>query len=204
MARTINLIPGRRYYAGVDLPFFVPRSVVTSGAQDLGFQNIVWHDKSDPLPINPRSDPLYKDGWDEWATGIYQGPAKQETLSQSPNWIAIDPGPPTLAAAPVTSVPRSPVAQAVDIARVAMSTQDPARIKATAAVLAQNGYPSLADAMNRYAAELSGTRPAQIPQPSSGGFPWLFAGGAVAVLGFVLLLRSKKHGHRRNTNPNPK
>lgn len=103
-SRTYQLEQGAKYYAGADIPWYVPTSIVTQGAHDLGFRGIKWHDRGkEALPpgIDPRSDGAYSDAWEEWAEGMYAGPTGPKFIKYSPSWVVRAP----VAPAPARATP---------------------------------------------------------------------------------------------------
>jgi hypothetical protein len=107
-SRTYQLEQGAKYYAGADIPWYIPTSIVTRGAEDLGFRAIKWHErKKEALPpgIDPRSDAGYSDAWQEWAEGIYTGPSGPKFITYGPCWVVRAPVVPAPARA--TSAPSS-------------------------------------------------------------------------------------------------
>jgi hypothetical protein len=201
MSRSVAFHTGQRYYAGVDLPWYAPRAIITAGATDLGFRDIVWHPRSDTLPVNARVDPLYDDEWDEWATGVYRGPEKVEVLEHVPKWIAIEPAPPqTVQQAQTQPVqaqaPTTSLDQVMAIARVALETGDPRRIIATAQVLQNGGYAGLAVALRMKAAELTPKLVELAKKPAT----WAVL-GALDLIGYAALaLALVRRGRRRNSH----
>jgi hypothetical protein len=106
---TLNLKPGR-YFAGINRPWYASQSAVRSEIQKrLGLTDIQFFSrKTSAPPVNPKIDPRYGEGWDEWVAARYGGPPKQVTTDRLWQWVvhASDtvklPG---LPAAPATSSP---------------------------------------------------------------------------------------------------
>jgi hypothetical protein len=165
VARSLHFVPGAHWYAGLDLPFYLPRSSVSSGAQDMGFRNIVWHDRDGAAPpVNPRSDPQYSDDWDEWAEGVYVGPERDHTIPWEVPWLAFEnpPQPAIPQPAPVAS-PMSLDDRVRGIVRVALESGDPASMRAAARLMSAQGFPQLAADLERQAEQTEAAAHAAAP-----------------------------------------
>lgn len=174
MTRTIFLQPGMRYYGGTSLPWYAPRSIVDGALADMGFRDIQWHPRSERPPVDPSSDPAYRDDWDEWATAVYAGTTtKIEPLHERVSWA--------LPSAPVPASPPSPAqskgteaditgAYLQGIVAAALQSGNPATIRQTAMHLRKAGYPELAKQMEWYAGRIGETKGTRLG-------PWLAAGG---------------------------
>lgn len=201
--RVVQLVSGARYFAGVDLPWIVPQSVVTGAAQDLGFTDIEWHDRKEVAPpLNPATaDPLYSDDWDEWATGVYRGPTKVERLSHAPAWIAMQQPtatptqqPPTPVAPPTATPEQAATAMGVpqriqQIVQQALASGNPEHILETARALKAGGWEALGDALAGGAKNLL----ARLAEASKDSAKWpLFIAADVVIYGAAALLMKKK------------
>lgn len=73
---SIALVPGAKYFAGANRPWYVGQGMVTSYLQGKGFANVQWFKRAEPLPagVVPRQSTTYSDDWDEWVSGEYHGP----------------------------------------------------------------------------------------------------------------------------------
>jgi hypothetical protein len=92
MSVAINLVPGR-YYAGFTRPWYASQSAVTSRLEDAGLTHVTWHPReSSQPPVNPHSDPGYKDSWDEWIS-VDMPTSKVVELPARPAWIVAAPRP---------------------------------------------------------------------------------------------------------------
>ena len=203
--RVVQLVSGARYYAGVDLPWIVPRSVVTGAAEDMGFTDISWHarDEQSP-PLNPATaDPSYSNDWDEWATGIYRGQTRFETLSHAPAWIAMQPPPPTSTqptqppapVAPPTPTPsQAATAQGVpariqQIVQQALASGNADYIRETAAALKAGGW----EVLGRELAKSAGNLLVRVAEAGKDPSNWpLFIALDVAFYGTMALIVKKK------------
>lgn len=152
MARTVQLVPGLRYWAGADLPWFVPESVVTSAAKDLGFDDPQWHERSEAPPVDPTTDPQYQDDWTSWATAIYVGTAQPYELPSGLKWFVAEqraaaPAKPPKDVGPTQTGTDPNLVSAQDLlARVnaALESNDPAKMRETAEYLRAHNAPDLA------------------------------------------------------------
>jgi hypothetical protein len=156
--RDVDLVPGARYWAGMDLPWYVPQSMVTSAAEDIGFRDVEWHDQSEPLPasVSPRSDPQYGGDWSEWATAVYRGQRQMYHLKYAPDWIVMaaptgapSPGPP--AASNPTLVAES--LKLLETINAALKSGDVMLMDRTATYLETHNMPALAATMKGAAAD---------------------------------------------------
>ncbi len=199
MARTIQLVPGLRYWAGADLPWFVPESVVTSALRDIGFDAPQWHERSESPPVDPHSDPAYLDDWSSWATAIYTGQAKPYELPNGLKWIvaeqrATQPAPtPPNDAGPTQSTATTPDPNVVlgqNLLRLideALKSNDPKKMRMTAEYFATRNMPELARTLNDAAADRERERAKTIALVAVG------IGTVTALtLGVVIALRSAK------------
>lgn len=89
------------WYAGFNLPFFVPKSMVKSELEKLGFTEIRFfkRDEGPDVPVNPRADSQYSDDWSEWVRAWYPGPTRTVERPGAVAWLV---------RAPLTK-PKSPV-----------------------------------------------------------------------------------------------
>lgn len=94
----LTLRPGR-YFAGVDIPFFIPNAAIVDGVQELGGENVIITDRADAeLSFDPRTDPKYSDAWEEVVTADYRGPTKTIETPRRWKWLMV-------IAAPSSSAP---------------------------------------------------------------------------------------------------
>lgn len=164
MSRALHLVPGARWYAGVDLPFWLPTSAVDSGAQDMGFREIAWHDREDdalPSGVDPRSDRNYSDSWDQWATGIYQGPERDHTIPWNVPWlVAVNPQiqlpPPQQVTVPELTLDQ----RTQELTRIALESNNPAVMRVAAQMMTAQGYPALAQQLSQRATMLDSAQAA--------------------------------------------
>jgi hypothetical protein len=86
-----QLESGHRYYSGMELPWYVSKSMVTAELAKKGFVEIVWHERSkDALPKTVEPAKLckgYSDDWDLWVVATYAGPTGVGSLPAKPAWI---------------------------------------------------------------------------------------------------------------------
>lgn len=90
---SVHLEPGR-FYAGVSLPFFITRAMVTHKLESLGFTNVSFHDRdqSASLAVDPqKSYPGYSDDWSEWIEADYSGPKKDLAFEKHWAWLLVVP-----------------------------------------------------------------------------------------------------------------
>lgn len=93
---SVHLEPGR-FYAGVNLPFFITRAMVQHKLEGLGFTNIVFQDRegSEALlaaAVDPRAKyPAYSDDWSEWISADYAGPKKDLDIDKHWAWLLVVP-----------------------------------------------------------------------------------------------------------------
>jgi hypothetical protein len=90
---TVHLEPGR-FYAGIDLPFFITRAMVQHKLEGLGFTDISFHDRSEAataLRVDPKKYPAYDDGWTEWLEATYSGPKKDLPADKHWSWLLVVP-----------------------------------------------------------------------------------------------------------------
>lgn len=154
--RVVHFVPGSRWFAGVDLPFWLLRSAVTSGASDMGFRDIRWHTRDEPVPIDPKADPQYSDEWNEWAEGVYVGPERDHVLPWSIPWLGYR-NPEAAVPAQVQPPPELTLEQkAMVLARTALESRDPGSIRVAAAMLSAQGFRELAAELERQAAAIEG------------------------------------------------
>ena len=108
MAKSVKLTLRRgRYFAGVDIPFFVPNSAIVDGVEELGGQAVTITDREDAqLPFDPREDPKYSDSWEEVVTADYPGPTKTIDTPRRWKWLMVIAAPATSSSAP-SSAPSS-------------------------------------------------------------------------------------------------
>jgi hypothetical protein len=87
----IILESGYRYYAGMSLPWYVSRGMVTTKLKEQGFVEITWHERgATPLPTNVKPRAIckgYDDDWDLWCMATYVGPSGDGELPAKPAWI---------------------------------------------------------------------------------------------------------------------
>lgn len=143
--RDVQLVPGQRYYAGVELPWYVPRSVVTSAAQDVGFEDIVWHAGDQKPPIEPRTDPSYQADSSEWATGVYRGAPQVYHFAHAPSWIVS--ATPAVAATPPARPSDAVIGESLRLLRIvngALESGDPNLMRQASAYFSEHGMPKLA------------------------------------------------------------
>jgi hypothetical protein len=84
------LIQNRKYFAGIDRPFYVSQAVVKDRLEEKGFRSIKFHDRDEePLPsnVNPKACHIWTDDWDEWISCEYYGPSGETELPATPAWI---------------------------------------------------------------------------------------------------------------------
>lgn len=85
----LTLRPGQ-YFAGVDIPFFVPNGAIVDGVEELGGRNVTITDREDTqLPFDPRKDPKYSDSWEEVVTADYPGPTKTIETPRRWKWLMV-------------------------------------------------------------------------------------------------------------------
>lgn len=85
---TLNLKPGR-YFAGINRPWYASQSAVRAEiGKRLGLTDIQFFSrKTSAPPVNPKVDPRYADGWDEWVSARYAGAPKQVTTDRLWQWV---------------------------------------------------------------------------------------------------------------------
>jgi hypothetical protein len=180
--RDVRLFPGVRYYAGVSLPWYVPRSIVTSAANEIGFNNVAWHPRTERLSVNPRDDPLYSDDWENWATGVYQGPTQLHRLSHAPSWIVTDTPLPAEENFPLVEHGR----QILDLVNGALASHDPATIRQAAAYFDERNMRELAAELRVAADTIDKSKPERVAQWAAiGGILLTTIGLFVATVGFA-------------------
>lgn len=104
----LTLRPGR-YFAGVDIPFFVPNSAIRNGVEELGGRNVTITEREDvQLPFDPREDPKYSDSWEEVVTADYPGPTKTIDTPRRWKWLMVIAKPASSSAPSSSSLPSSP------------------------------------------------------------------------------------------------
>lgn len=106
MAKPVKVTLRRgRYFAGVDVPFFVPNSLIVEGVRELGGENVAITDRADAvLPFDPaKVDPKYSDAWEEVVTADYDGPTKTIEEPRRWKWLVVVPS----SSAPSSSTPGS-------------------------------------------------------------------------------------------------
>lgn len=201
--RLVTLVDGARYYAGVDLPFFVPRSVVTAAAQDMGFVDISWHDRDQPPPVDPaRADSLYSDDWDEWATGVYRGPTRVEKLERAPEWIVMQqpqvtgfPRAQSRPQAPTPTADQAKTAGSVpariqQIVNQALASGSAEHIRETAEALRAGGWETLSTELRKGATALAQRLTAAAKEPSN--WPIFLALDLALYAGAAAFLKRRK------------
>lgn len=211
MSRTVRLVPGARWFAGVDLPWWLPTSLVTSGAEDMGFSEVTWHERSEALPVDPRSDGTYSDGWDQWATGIYRGPERDHAMAWTIPWL-VGVNPPPAVVQPEASVQPTGLGldeRARELVRVALESQDPPSMRAAAQMLDAQGFAALATGLRARAdaedAEQGTPEPDESeddPLVRAGLSPTRLAlvGTALDVLICLWFARRQRRRHTRSTS----
>lgn len=201
--RVVRLVDGARYYAGVDLPFFVPRSVVTAAARDMGFRDVTWHDRDRAPPVDPaRADPQYSDDWDEWATGVYRGPTRVERLSHAPEWIVMQqtqlPGVPRTESTPTAATAKPAEektaggvpARIQQIVNQALASGNADYIRETADALKAGGWDALSTELRKGAVTLAQRITAVAKEPSN--WPIFLALDLALYAGAAALLKRRK------------
>ena len=87
MASKLNLTfsPGT-YFAGVDIPWYVPNSMIVDRLmKEPGVKGVwIYPRKGTRLPVNPYLDRLYNDDWQEWIRLKYDGPVR--VLRSAKQW----------------------------------------------------------------------------------------------------------------------
>lgn len=95
--RTVKLTAGT-WYAGYHTPFLVTESMVKSGLEKMGFTQVLEYDRDDPLPVDvqPRTDKLYRDDWEQWLSAVWSGPDKTLEVPHADNvdWLVAKPAAP--------------------------------------------------------------------------------------------------------------
>jgi hypothetical protein len=87
----IILEKGFRYYAGMSLPWYVSKGMVTTKLNEQGFVEVEWHERAlTPLPVNVKPQAIcegYDDDWDLWCMATYTGESGDGELPAKPAWI---------------------------------------------------------------------------------------------------------------------
>lgn len=91
---TVHLEPGR-FYAGVNLPFFISHGMVESQMKEYGLTNIEWFSRDDAaqkLAVDPAKQyPGASDDWNEWVQADYAGPKKDLDIAKHWAWLLVVP-----------------------------------------------------------------------------------------------------------------
>lgn len=180
--RDIRLFPGVRYYAGVSLPWYVPRGIVTSAVKEIGFKDVEWHPRAERPPVDPHDDPSYSDDWENWATAVYQGPTQLHHLSHAPAWIVTD-----------TELPAEenfPLVQhgqhILSLVNGTLASHDPATIRQAARYFEERNMRELAADLRAAADTIDKSKPERVAQWAAiGGILLTTVGLFVATLGFA-------------------
>jgi hypothetical protein len=84
---TLKMKPGR-YFAGINRPWYASQSAVRAEVEKrLGLTDVRFFARKVAPPINPRIDPRYADGWDEWISARYDGPERLVSTDRLWQWV---------------------------------------------------------------------------------------------------------------------
>jgi hypothetical protein len=162
MARAVDLVTGTRYWAGADLPWFVPQTVVNAALRDLGFGEPTWHEREDPPPVDPRSDPQYSDDWTSWATATYLGAPQRYTLPGGIKWFVAEKGTsqtaPAPKASPATDANVAYAEQLLEVVNQALASGKPDLMLQAAAYFEERNMPTLASVLRDAAGNAKSAR----------------------------------------------
>lgn len=84
----LKMKPGT-YYAGINRPWYAGQDAVRKEVEKrLGVTDVRFFSrKKTQPPVNPKIDPRYSDGWDEWISARYDGPEKLLPVDRLWNWV---------------------------------------------------------------------------------------------------------------------
>lgn len=87
----LNLQAGR-YFVGMNLPFFVPESMIEAKLRSLGMSGFRWFDRGNPvdlgcMKVNPTDDPQYTDDWNRWLECEYIGTGRRLDEKKIWSWL---------------------------------------------------------------------------------------------------------------------
>lgn len=188
---SIALVPGAKYWAGANRPWYVGQGMVTSYLQGKGFSNVQWHKRAESLPadVDPRASTTYSDDWDEWVSGDYQGPLGSLSPPVDLPWYIVHlPSYQTARPASTAGVPSWVTSsQQAGAGALAAGQAALAAAQAAAARQAALSSPATAPAANS-AGRTSGG--------SNAGAVVFAAGTAVLVLGVVRAILGKRRARR--------
>lgn len=81
-----------RYFVGMNLPSFVPVSMVESKLSTFGLKNFRWFKRDNPedlgkLTVTPTDDPLHTDDWNRWLEADYEGTPRRIDEKKIWSWL---------------------------------------------------------------------------------------------------------------------
>ena len=188
---SIALVPGAKYFAGANRPWYVGQGMVTGYLQGKGFANVQWYKRAEPLPpdVIPRQSTTYSDDWDEWVSGTYNGPLGSLSPPVALPWFIVH----------LPSYQQAQAATGAPVPSWVTSSQQAgagALAAGQAALAAAQAATARPGALSSQTAAPAGDSAGRTSGGKNAGAAILAAGTAVLVLGVVRAILGKQR-HKR-------